>query len=212
MARTRKVSSCTRKGQSAARSSLRRWRGADGRGAGSSRGCREAGSRTSMTCRGHAEAGRQRGGATRPRACQGAACLFGAMNVSAGVQRPVPYGARGGAGRRLLNGGMTVVPVGCATPPSYSAASALVISRTTPRLSWPYHARPSSGGARRFQRRVRAGCHDRRVYGSEGRYARRLPEVGSRAPLFALDGVDCVDGVVNCPFVRERADMRICEC
>jgi hypothetical protein len=51
--RTGNVSSCTREGRSATRSSLRHRHGADGRGAGSSSGCHVAGSRTSMTCRGH---------------------------------------------------------------------------------------------------------------------------------------------------------------
>jgi hypothetical protein len=67
---------------------------------------------------------RQRGSATRARIRQGAACLFGAMGVSAGVQRPVLCAARLGADRRLLDDDTTVVPVGHATPPGYPAASA----------------------------------------------------------------------------------------
>jgi hypothetical protein len=110
VARTGNVLSCTGEGRSAARSSLRHRRGADGRGAGSIGGCHVAGSRTSMTYRGHAEAGRQRNGAMRLGPVR-AACLLGAMNVSAGVQRPVHDGACRNAGRRILGDDVTVVPV-----------------------------------------------------------------------------------------------------
>lgn len=124
------VLSCTREGRSAARSSLRQRRGADGRGAGSISGCHVAGSRTSMTCRGHAKAGRQRNGATRLGARQGAACLPGAMNVSAGVQRPVLDRAGGNAGRRIPGDDVTVAPAAHATPPNYPGDVSLAFSRS----------------------------------------------------------------------------------
>jgi hypothetical protein len=53
------------------------------------------------------------------------------MNVSADVQRPVLDGACRNAGRRILGDDVTVVPVAYATPPNYSAASALVFTRSS---------------------------------------------------------------------------------
>src|SRR5206468_9170450 len=61
----------------------------------------------------------QRNGATRLGARQGAACLPGAMNVSADVQRPVLDGVCRNAGRRILADDGTVAPVAYATPPNY---------------------------------------------------------------------------------------------
>jgi hypothetical protein len=134
--------------------------GADGRGAGSISGCHVAGSRTSMTYRGHAKAGRQRNGATRLGARQGAACLLGAMNVSAGVQRPVLDGARRNAGRRILGDDVTVAPVADATPPIYSAASASVFSRSSTVFGIDAADQPGpftgADAASRFQRRSSA--------------------------------------------------------